>query len=532
MTVLRVLACVLALSVPQALLAQAAPTAPAAPAAPAVQPATPAAPPAAPAAPQTPAAPGTPLIDGTRTADSLIVEGLDVQTGGLTVEDTVRRALAVSSTAGEKQAEIDAANARITQTIWQFVPKLGVKASYMRLSDVDPPGLGGGAIVGASTPGPLSVNAAGDVIDSAGRQVGAASFQFPVVLDNFNVTASLAIPLSDYLLRWSDANDGAEASREAAQFALEAAESKVRTDARVLYYNWLRAHAQLSLAKKAVERTRARLEDARAAESVGKLSRADLMRIEALSAQADLAVVQVEALRTMIAAQLAIIMRDKGGGQYTIGSALPDTAPQGAVGHQQGQALIAEALANRIELKAIDRSLDALDDGASATNAGSYPRLDAIGELQYANPNQRYFPVTDEWNASWTVGIVASFNFDAPFMAGAQADEIRATASGIRSQRRGLEALVVNEVVTSQLDVVKASAALQAGEISVRAAEEAYRVATDLFRVGRGTTSDLIDAETDLINAKASVVNARIDLTIATLRLHYALGREPKNTRT
>src|SRR5687768_3656462 len=121
--VLRIVACVLALTVPQALFAQAAPTAP-----PATAPAA-----AAPAAPPA-AAPAAPPEDNIRSADTLIVEGLDVQAGGLTVEDTVKRALAVSSTAGEKQAEIDAENARITQTIVQFVPKLGLKASYMRLS--------------------------------------------------------------------------------------------------------------------------------------------------------------------------------------------------------------------------------------------------------------------------------------------------------------------------------------------------------------------------------------------------------------
>src|SRR5687768_13879859 len=169
--VLRIVACVLALTVPQALFAQAAPTAP-----PATAPAA-AAPAAAPAAPAAPpaAAPAAPPEDNIRSADTLIVEGLNVQPGGLTVEDTVRRAMAVSSSAGEKQAEIDAANARITQTFWQFFPKLGVKASYMRLSPVDAGGLGGGALVGAQNPGPLQVDG-NRVEDSQGVPVGASAF--------------------------------------------------------------------------------------------------------------------------------------------------------------------------------------------------------------------------------------------------------------------------------------------------------------------------------------------------------------------
>jgi outer membrane protein TolC len=78
--------------------------------------------------------------------------------------------------------------------------------------------------------------------------------------------------------------------------------------------------------------------------------------------------------------------------------------------------------------------------------------------------------------------------------------------------------------VSSQLDLVKAQAALRASEVSVRAYEEAYRVATELFRVGRGTTTDLIDAESELLAAKLATTNARIDLVIAAVRLDYAIG--------
>jgi outer membrane protein TolC len=527
----------LALATPSALYAQAAPgAAPAAPApaAPAptapVQGAAPAAgastfaPASAPAQTAAPAAPAAaqPATDPTRSADSLTIEGLNIQQGGLTVEDTVRRALAVSSSAGEKQAELDAANARITQTIVQFVPKLTLKASYMRLSPVESEL--GGALVGASAAGPLRVDGE-RVLDSAGNPIGAAAFNFPSVEDTFALTASLAIPLSDYLLRLSDASAGAEASREAAKLALAAAESKVRTDARVLYYNWLRAHAQVFLTNNAVERTKARLEDARAASSVGKLSNADLMRVEALVANAQLVQTQAEALRMLIGAQLGIIMRDTKGGIYTVGSTLPEVNAV-PVPEAEGRKMIAEALQTRLELKAVDATIDALDHGETALRASSWPRLDAVGEITYSNPNQRYFPVEDKWNMSWAAGLVASWTVDAPFMGGAQGDELAANIAGLRATRGGVEAMVVNEVVTAQLDVVKARAALAAGETSVRAAEEAYRVATDLFRVGRGTTSDLIDAESDLLTAKAGIVNARTELAIAAARLEYAMGRE------
>jgi outer membrane protein TolC len=251
-----------------------------------------------------------------------------------------------------------------------------------------------------------------------------------------------------------------------------------------------------------------------------------------LVANAELAQAQAGALRTLIGAQLAIIMRDREGGDYVIGSSLPELAAPPMVDKKGAAVLLEQARANRFELQAIDAAIASYGYGEDAVRAGGYPRLDAVGELTVANPNQRYFPVEEKWNASWSAGVVASFSFDAPFFGDAQGDELRAAAAGLRATRSGLEAMVVNEVVTAQLDIAKASAALTAGEVSVRAAEEAYRVSTDLFRVGRGTTSDLIDAESDLLATKLSVVNARIDLAIAALKLQYAMGLEPKLTST
>jgi len=445
------------------------------------------------------------------------IEGLTVQPGGLTVEGATQRALAVSSSMGEKLAELEAANARITQTTVQFVPKLGVRASAMVLSPVSN-AFGSGALLGARNAGQVRVGncadgTAGCVVDSMGNPVGAAAMDIQQLSHSYTLSASLTVPLSDYLLRLSDAADGAESSRKAARYALAAAERSVIVDTRVLYYNWLRAHAQVFLANKAVERTRARLADARAAADVGRL------------ANAEAAAAQAEALRRTIGAQLAILMRDPKGGDYTVGSAVP--ADTGVASDPAGdRAWVAEALQARLELKAIDAATDALDHGRDAAASGVWPRLDAVGDVTYANPNPRFFPPQDEFNATWSVGIVASYSLDAPFGANAQRDELAANAAANRARRSGIEGAIVNEVVTAHLDGVRARSALIAAQTSVRAAEESYRVVTDRFQVGRATTSDVVDAESDLLAAKLAITNARIDLTIAAIRLDYALGRK------
>ena len=464
------------------------------------------------------------------TADELTIEGVEPVQGGLTAAQTAQRAIAASSDLRQKRAELSSANAKIAQTTIEFFPQLVVRGSYTRLSPVAAE-FGNGALVGAQNPGRLSVGpcpmGGGQcVLDSMDQAVGAASFEIENLQDNFSVGASLTIPLSDYVLRLSDAATSAEKSRDAARFALSAEHARVETDARVLYYNWLRAHGQVYVANKALDRSKARLGDAQAAFAVGSLTQADVMRIEALVANSTLALTQAEALRQLTRAQLAIVMSDQGAAEYRIGEAVPAAAPALPVSGSEGaHALIAEAFGKRHELKALDATLVALENGESAIRSGSWPRLDAVGDATYANPNPRYFPPRQDWQATWSVGLQATWNVGQTFLNDARGDELAAQTENVRGQRVRMEAVIASQVVSAALDLQTAQIALQTSETTVRAAEEAYRVTSDRFRVGRATTTDMVTAETDLLGAKQTSINARIDSAIAGLRLQHALGR-------
>ena len=494
------------------------------PAAPAAAPATTAG--AQPAETAVPAA--TTDATSTRPVEDLQIEGIEATAGGLTAEATSQRAIAASSDLMQRRADLETANAKIRQTTIQFFPQLVLRGSYTRLSPVAAD-FGSGALVGARNAGLLGVGPCpsgnGDcVLDSQGQPVGAAAFKIENLSDNFAVGASLTIPLSDYVLRLSDAASSAQSSRRAARYSLAAERARVDTDARVLYYNWLRAHGQVFVAQKALERTRARLQDVQAAFNVGSSTQADVMRIEALVANSQLALAQAESLRQLTRAQLAIIMSDLGPAEYQVGETVPPStldAPVDGNAHK----LIAEAWQNRYELKTLDSTLDALENGESATRAAAFPRIEAVGDATYANPNPRYFPPRKEWNATWSVGLTASWNVGQTFLAGAQADELAAQTANIRGQRVRMQAVISSQVISAALDLRTAQAAYATSVITVRSAEESYRVTADRFRVGRATTTDMVNAETDLLGAKQTQINARIDNAIAGLRLQNALGR-------
>jgi len=447
--------------------------------------------------------------------------------GGLTAESVGQRTVANSHTVRAKLAELDAARAKLDETTAQFFPRLTAKASYTRLSKVD--SSLGGALVGAANAGPLGVGpcpgnpAAQCVLDSGGVPVGAASFSFPSLQNVYSLNATLTVPISDYVLRLSNAAAGASANRRSAELAVKAEKLKVRTDAEALFYDWLRAKARVAIAEKSLERTRARVKDAKPAYQLGVITKADLMRLEALATSTEQVLLEAETFRDLAERQLGIVMGDKKAPHYQVGEDVSRPLPpiQGDL-----ESLTNEALTKRTELQALSEGGRATRLAAKALKVGSYPRLDAFGDLTYANPNQRYFPQEDKWRSSWSVGVAATWNVTDIFITGSQAESLDATARSIDSQRNALSDGIRQEVAAYYLGRQKSEGALKSARRGVAAAEEAYRVAVDLYRVGKATTTEVIESETDLLGARLSEVNARLELRINEVRLRHAVGRD------
>jgi hypothetical protein len=130
-----------------------------------------------------------------------------VTAGGLTSAEVARRTLASSASVRARQAEVEAASAKVDQTMIQFFPRLTLKATYTRLSSTSSD-FGSGALVGAANPGLLTTGPCPGgvgtcVLDSAGVPVGAAAFSIETIHDNYALNAQLIGALSDYVLRLS-----------------------------------------------------------------------------------------------------------------------------------------------------------------------------------------------------------------------------------------------------------------------------------------------------------------------------------------
>lgn len=474
-------------------------------------------------------------------ATSVAAESLvQPRAGGLTADDVARRATLASPSLAARRARIEAARAQVDEVTAQFFPRVTLSATYTRLSATD--NSMGGALVGAQSPGLVTTGAcpadlgapdgATCLLDSQGQPLGAAGFEIASPRDSYEAAVDVSVPISDYLLSMPNALAATRAQARSSELGAAVAERDVQHEARVAYFDWLRAVAAASVTESALARTDALRRDTEAARTAGAATHADVLRVEALVSSSKLQVIQASKMRQLAAARLAILM-DEPVRDYSPGQGVPvrrgESGPSGPAQPSTGDAalarLVAEALTHRLELRALDESMSSLLRAESASNAARLPRLDGFGQLSYAKPNQRYMLDADTWHPSWAVGLRLSYTISDTFAKGANSRELAAQRAELEAQRREFEHGIRLEVTRAYLEAERAALAVGVAEEAEAAAREAYRVSRELHRAGRATTTEVIAAEDDLIKASLQQVNAAISRQIAALDLDHAIGR-------
>ncbi|WP_437290793.1 TolC family protein [Sorangium sp. So ce406] len=512
-----------------------APLAAAQPAVP--QPVAPQPAPAAPAPgqPQPPPAPLTAAQPAAPKADPLAT-ALAPQPGGLTPDEVAKAALRTRASLRAKQAELRAASARVDQAVVNFFPRVTATASYTRLSEVESAGLGGGAIVGARNQGLIQVGPCPGglpgqcVVDSAGSPVAAAAFSFPVLLNSYSLTANLAVPISDYVLRISQGYAAASHAETAKKLELQAESLQAAADAKIAFFNWVRVKGQVVVAGEAVSQARAHVEDARRTFEVGLLSRADVLRLEAQVASAEQVLHEAQAALLVADDQIRIALGAAPNRPLNLGIDVMGSAPAKPPAEPL-PALFQEALQRRLEIRALDETQYSLEKAEAVTRAGYFPRVDAFADVTYANPNQRIFPTQERFDLTWAAGVRASWVLNDVFTTAAASAEANARTTQVAEQKAALRDALRLEVASAYAELGKTVSSIEAAERQLAAAVESMRVRSELFRAGRATSVDVVDAETEVTRARLQQLNARVGALVAKTRLEHAVGRDANDVK-
>jgi outer membrane protein len=454
--------------------------------------------------------------------------------GGLTADEVARRAADTSVEARVKGRGAEAADARRDEATAGYWPKLTGTARYTRLSPVPPIAFAdprSSFVVTPSQPGdamtPRVINLAGPNPDVL---LAGSLPPFNVPVNQYLLQASVVVPLSDYVFRVSEAIAAATHSARAARVDERAARLKAAAEARIGYYQWIRARGQALVAAQALEQARGHLRDAQQMFAAGVLSKADALRAESQVKSTELLLTRTQNFVALSEEQLRIVMHDPQARPYEIGedvtAPLPVRAGDADLAHLQD-----EAFDHRLELRALDETAGSVRELGKVARAAAYPRLDLAGNAIYANPNQRIFPQQAKFDGTWDASVVLTWTpTDIPGARAAERTQASQEAQ-ILAQREALLDGLRLEVTQAFQAQREAEVALDTTLQGLRAAEEGTRARRDLFRNGKATLVEVNDAEGELTRTQLEVINAHIDARIARVRLDHAVGRDSADTR-
>lgn len=472
--------------------------------------------------------------------DSVAAE-LAPQPGGLTPDQVGAAAARTSYSVRAKRAELDAAAARVDQAFVAYFPRVSVTATYTRLSPTASELGGPGALLFSQAEGdvgpckdiPTRTCVFRDLTDNTDRGTPviatSSALSFDTPLNSYSVVASLGVPISDYVLRLSQAHASARGAERARRLEADAEALTKSADAKIAYFNWVRARGQVVVTLEAIAQAKAHVSDAKKALEVGVGSPADVVRLEAQVASAEQVEAEARALVAVAEEQLRLAIHAPAEQSLTIGTdvlAVSATPPTETLGALQDR-----AVRRRLELRALDETQGSLRDAERVSRAGYYPRLDGFADVTIANPNQRVFPQQDQWDATWDLGLRLSWVLNDSFTASGAAAESRARTRAVTEQKAALADAVRLEVASAYADVRKAAATIEASDRGLVAALESQRVSGEQLRVGRATAVQMVDAETEVTRARLRRLDARIGLAIARTRLAHAVGDDVADAR-
>ena len=446
-----------------------------------------------PAAKLVPAAPIAAPINDELAAFDKDIDAL-FAAGGMTADQAAARAGAASPTVRRKAAEVEVAIAQAETAELIQVPQLSAKLAATKLSSLPALNLGGFAIA------------------------------FPS--HDYVATATLSVPLSDYLLKFPKLIDAARLGTETAKLSRRSSEISAGQDARLAYYELVRARLQVLVAQRSLAQVQATLGQVQALADNQRLSKADLMRVQSQEAQAEQIVDQLQNLADLREEQLRLLIGAGPEDKVTLGEDVrPDLGVAAAGSLEQ---MMGTAKQHRLEFKVLETGIAAKEKQRASEDANQYPKLSAFATGDYENPNPRVFPSEDKFKFTWAAGVQLTWSLNDTLVSRTKDRQLLAETDELRADRESLERGTRLEVLAAQQAVALAQHALTTTAKGLAAAQESYRVRRELLAAERATAVDLVDTETDLTRARIAALNARVDLRVAVAQLGHALGNDTK----
>lgn len=411
----------------------------------------------------------------------------------LTLDEAVTRALAASHRIEESRARTDAATAVADSRQAAARPQVAAVGGYSRTNHVDEFGI-------------LMPNNQLRII-------------YPDIPDNYRARLDLQWPVYTGG-RLTALENAARREATASQRDAEGTTADVRLDVTRAFWALVVARENERVVDESLGRMGEHVRDVRNQLDAGLVPPNDVLTAQAQEARQRMLSVQARASREVAEADLARLIDAAAGTPIVPEATLtPPTIDSTA------DDLIAEALQNRPERRALEQRIAAGALRQDAASAGRKPVVALSGGVDYARPNPRIFPRLGEWRESWDAGVTVSWPLFDGGRVRAESAEAAATTRALRARLAELDSTIALDIRQRMSELTSSRAAVDAAEVSVQAATEARRVIGDRFQAGVATSTDVVDAQVAILQAELDRTQATAAARLAEARLHRAVGR-------
>ena len=411
----------------------------------------------------------------------------------MTLDEAMARAVAASHRVGEGLARQDAAAAAVDGRAAATMPTVSVMAGYTRTNHIVPFGL---------------------------PPEKPTAIIYPDIPDNWRTRIDMQWPVYTFG-RYESMERAARSEAAASAKDVGTFTADVRLDAARAFWALVTAAEFVRVVEDALALIEAHLRDVRQMREVGLVAPNDVLTVEARRSRQQVQLIEARNMRDVAEADLRRATGLDPATAITIDAALEGShTPVRPYGE-----LLEDARANRTERQALQARVDAFGERRNAAAAGLKPILAVGAGFDYARPNPRIFPRTNEWHTSWDVGV----NVTWPLWDGGRvkADVAEASASqrAVAERLAEFDSMLGFEVQQRRLEFEAARESIRAATDEVAAASEARRVVAERFKAGLVPNTEVLDAQQALLVAQFDRTRALANARLAQARLDRALGR-------
>lgn len=417
------------------------------------------------------------------------------QTKHLSLDDAIQTGLQNSKMLQASELQVDYAEAQAAYARTNRLPNISLAGTYTRLSPIDAATV---TFPGSTTPVTIS----------------------PALLNNYQFRVTAQQPLFTGF-RVENMVSAGNFSAAAAKSSNEQTRQNLMFNIRQSYWTMYKAQQVLKQVDENIELVKAHLRDAKNLMSRGLLTSTDVMRIEVQLANAELA--QVDARNQVRLSTIAL--NNTLGIPLDTPVELTDTVSFKPMEIGDMESMTVRSFESREDLKALRYQIRAAQSQVRVAQSAMYPQIFLFGNVYYANPNQRIFPTSDKFDATWDVGVSVTMDLWNWGGTARQAEQARAQKAQLENALAQTRDAVTYEITQSHLNVRQTEDRIKVAEKAVRLAEENYRNVNEKFKNGLALSSDLIDAEVALLEAKTNMTTAAADYEIAKAALNKALNQ-------